>query len=88
MLASNAAEQAELPASCTLRVPLGDGEVESIADHLIELAGNAERLAELQAAAREFVDTEAHWSLCAKRYAGYLASFPAHRGARGTTSAG
>ena len=88
VLASNAAEQAELPASCTLRVPLGDGEVESIADHLIELAGNAERLAELQAAAREFVDTEAHWSLCAKRYAGYLASFPAHRGARGTTSAG
>ena len=79
VIASDAAEQAELPAGCTLRVPLGDGEVEAIADHLVQLAGDPARLKELQAAARDFVDTEAHWSLCAARYAEHIRGCPAHR---------
>ena len=82
VIASDAAEQAELPGSCTLRVPLGAGEIEAIAAHLVELAAHPERLAELQAATRRFVDDECHWSHCAKGYVEALRSAPAHGGAR------
>ncbi len=82
VIASNAAEQKELPDSCTLKVPLEDGEVEELARTLVELRDDPRRRAELEAAARRFVEEECHWSIVAKRYVEHLETFPRARSAR------
>lgn len=88
VIASNAGEQRELPESCTLKVPLGEGEVEAIAAELVRLHDDRVALAKLQQAARDFVDAECHWSHCAAKYAQYLEQFPRPRvrGSRATAA--
>ncbi|MEW6072018.1 MAG: glycosyltransferase [Planctomycetota bacterium] len=83
VIASDAAEQRELPDSCTVKVPLGAGEVETLARILIDLRNDPARLARLEAGAREFVERECHWSIVARRYAELLESFPRPRIPRG-----
>lgn len=79
VIASNASEQRELPDSCTIKVPLGEGEVEAIAAELVRLHDDRAELVRLQLAARDFVNRECHWSHCAAKYAEYLAEFPRPR---------
>jgi glycosyltransferase involved in cell wall biosynthesis len=87
VIASNAGEQRELPDSCTIKVPLGEGEVEGIAAELVRLHDDRVALGRLQKAARDFVDDECHWSHCAAKYAEYLAKFPRPRVASSRTRA-
>jgi glycosyltransferase involved in cell wall biosynthesis len=87
VIASNAGEQRELPDSCTIKVPLGAGEVEGIAAELVRLHDDRVALGRLQKAARDFVDTECHWSHCVAKYAGYLEKFPRPRSASSRTHA-
>ncbi len=82
VIASDAAEQKELPDSCTVKVPLDGVEVEALARTLVELRDDPHRRAELEAAARRFVDEECHWGIVAKRYVEHLESFPRARSAR------
>ncbi len=82
VIASDAAEQVELPDSCVQKVPLGEGEVETIARSLVQLARAPERVAALEAATRAFVEEHCHWSLVAARYTALLGEFPRHRSAR------
>lgn len=79
VIASDAAEQRELPDSAVVKVPLGEGEVEGIARALVQLRDDREKLAELERGVRDFVDTECHWSVVAKQYADFLESFPPAR---------
>ncbi|QDU65767.1 glycosyltransferase family 4 protein [Engelhardtia mirabilis] len=80
VIASNAAEQRELPDACTIKVPLGEGEVDAVARAMVELRDDAARVERLSAAARAFVDDECHWSHCADRYVTYLERAPRPRG--------
>jgi glycosyltransferase involved in cell wall biosynthesis len=80
LIATDAAEQAELPDSCIMKVPLGRGEVEAIGDTLIELLENPKRCQELESAVRSFVEEECHWRVVAKQYFEYLERMPPPRG--------
>jgi len=82
VIATDAAEQRELPDSCTVKIPLGESEIPELARTLMELADDPERLVELERGARHFVENECHWRIVAKRYAEHLASFPPARSAR------
>jgi glycosyltransferase involved in cell wall biosynthesis len=82
VIASDAAEQRELPSACTVKVPLGDGEVKGIAKELVALSSDAPRRAALESAVRQFVRTECHWGVVATKLLGHLERFPAARGAR------
>ncbi|TAJ16122.1 MAG: glycosyltransferase [Planctomycetota bacterium] len=82
VLASDAAEQSELPDACTVKVPLGAGEVEAIARELVALRGDAPRRERLEAAVRGFVSTECAWRQCARQYVELLERFPAARASR------
>ena len=76
VIASDAAEQSELPDQCTVKVPLGEGEVEAVARALVELRDDPGRLAQLSRGAREYVDTTCHWSHCADGYLELLERAP------------
>jgi glycosyltransferase involved in cell wall biosynthesis len=82
VLASDAAEQAELPDRCTVKVPLGDGEVEAIARELLALRADPARLGRLELEARAFVNAECSWQACAAKYLEYLEHFPPARASR------
>ncbi len=82
VIASDAAEQRELDERCALKVPLGEGEVERLAELLVALAERPERLRRMEADVRRFVDEECHWSRVAERYAELLARFPPARAGR------
>lgn len=82
VIASDAAEQRELPDACVLKVPLGDGEVDAVARAFVELRDDPARVERMAAAARAFVDGECHWSHCADRYVAHLERAPRPRGAR------
>jgi glycosyltransferase involved in cell wall biosynthesis len=82
VIASDAAEQRELPASCVVRVPLGEQEVAVLARELVALRDDPARRDRLEEGVREFVRTQCHWSVTARQYAEYLASFPRARAAR------
>jgi glycosyltransferase involved in cell wall biosynthesis len=82
VIASDAAEQKELPDACVVKVPLGAGEVEALARVLVDLRDDPARRAALEAATRRFVDEHCHWSIVAQRYAEHLATFPRARSAR------
>ena len=79
VIATDAAEQQELPDDCVPKVPLGEGEVEAIAHLFVELASNPTLRAQHEEAARRYVDTDCAWELVGASYARYLASFPAPR---------
>jgi len=78
VIASDREEQAELPSTCVLKVAPGQGEVDALGRHFVELADDPERRRALEHAARTFVDSECHWSHCARQYADFLQSGPAH----------
>ena len=78
VVASEAGEQAELPDTCVLKIPHGEEEVQRLAGVMVELGDDPERLAVMEAAAREYVERTSHWSLAAERYAALLEAFPAH----------
>ena len=82
VIASDAAEQRELPDSCVVKVPLGKDEVPQLARLLVELRDDPERRAALERAVRDFVEEECHWSLCAAKYAHFLERFPRARAAK------
>ncbi len=82
VIASDLAEQRELPDSCVLRVAPGADEVQQLSRLFLDLAGDVERRAKLEAAARDFVAGECSWSTVAARYAENLARFPRPRAAR------
>lgn len=79
VIVSDAAEQCELPDDCTVKIPLGEGEVEGLASALVDLAKAPARRDALEIAVRRFVDEECHWSKMAEQYAGYLQRFPGPR---------
>jgi len=79
VIASDAAEQRELPDACTLKIPLGEGEVETLARTIGSLADDPERRGRLEGATRKFVEGECHWGIVAKRYVEYLERFPGPR---------
>jgi len=79
VIVSDAAEQCELPDACTVKIPLGAGEVESLAGALVDLAKDPARRQNLEAAVRRFVDEECHWGKMAEQYAQYLERFPGPR---------
>ncbi len=76
VIASDAAEQVELPETCVVKVPLGGDEVPRVARALVELRDDAGWRARLEHGAREFVRTECHWSLVARRYLEHMEGFP------------
>jgi glycosyltransferase involved in cell wall biosynthesis len=82
VIASDAAEQRELPAGCVVRVPLGEGEVAVLARELVALRDDPARRDRLEENVREFVRTQCHWSVTARQYAEYLATFPRARASR------
>ena len=79
---SNACEQAELPDSCVVKIPLDDTEVSSLAKTFVELRDDESRRASLEKATRDFVENECHWGIVAKQYADYMEGFPRPRCSR------
>lgn len=82
VIASDAAEQRELPDDCVVKVPLEGDEVPRLARLLVELRDDPARRVRLEAAVRRFVEGECHWSVCADRYVEHLGRFPRARAAR------
>ena len=82
VIASDAAEQTELPDACVVKIPLGAEEVPALARTLVELRDDPARRVALEGAVRDFVREECHWGIVAKRYAEYLAAFPPPRATR------
>jgi len=79
VIASDAAEQRELPDSCVAKVPLGEGEVGQLAELIRDLADDPERRHKLEQEVRRFVNEECHWKVVAKQYANFLEAFPKPR---------
>ncbi|MEO0649120.1 MAG: glycosyltransferase family 4 protein [Planctomycetota bacterium] len=77
VIASDAAEQSELPDQCTVKVPLGEGEVDAVAKALVDLRDDPQRLAALSQGARDYVNSTCHWSHCADGYVALLERAPA-----------
>jgi len=82
VIASDAAEQQELPSDCVVRVPLGTDEVASLAREFVALRDDAGRRARLETGVRRFVSEECHWRVVAAKYATHLAAFPRPRSSR------
>lgn len=82
VIASDAAEQKELPEDCVVRVPLGSGEVETLARELVALRDDPSRRDRLESGVRAYVRTACHWKVVARQYAEYLRSFPRARASR------
>ena len=76
VLATNAAEQQELPDDVAIKIPLGGDEVGVLAAKLVELASDPAERERREAAVRRYVDEECHWSHMAAKYAEYLHAFP------------
>jgi len=56
VIVSDYAQFAELPGDVAVKIPLGDGEVESLAGEVARLLGEPSRLEEMARASREFVE--------------------------------
>ena len=82
VIASDAAEQQELPDSCVVKIPLGEHEVETLARELVGLRDAPQRRDRLEEEVRRFVTDQCHWRVVARQYAEYLGSFPGPRAAR------
>ncbi len=79
VIASDVAEQRELPEACVTRIAPGSDEVSALARCIATLHDDPDLRAVQEAAARRFVDEECHWSHVARRYAELLEALPAHR---------
>jgi glycosyltransferase involved in cell wall biosynthesis len=86
VIASDLAEQRELPESCVARIAHGPGEAAALARRLLDLAEDRSRIERMASAAREFVETQCHWSHTAAGYARFLDGIPAPRGSRSRLS--
>jgi glycosyltransferase involved in cell wall biosynthesis len=82
VIASDAAEQKELPDSCVMKIPLGADEVPSLARTFVSLRDDPARRRELEAEVLRFVETECHWGIVARRYAEAMQKFPRARASR------
>jgi glycosyltransferase involved in cell wall biosynthesis len=82
VIVSDAAEQRELPDAAVVRVPLGEGEVETMARELVALRDDAPRREALEAGVRRFVEEQCHWSKVARKYVEYMETFPRARASR------
>jgi glycosyltransferase involved in cell wall biosynthesis len=82
VIASDAAEQTELPPACVVRVPLGRDEVEVLARELVALRDDTARRQHLEASVREYVRSTCHWRVVARQYHEYLQGFPRARASR------
>jgi len=82
VIASELAEQAELPASCVLKVAAGPAECDTLAATLLRVRRDAELRRGMEAAARAFVERECHWSHVARGYLELLRGTPLRSSAR------
>ena len=82
VIASDAAEQKELPQDCVVRVPLGEGEVEALARAFVELRDDPARRERLEERVRAYVRESCHWRVVARQYHEYLSAFPRPRASR------
>ena len=82
VIATDAAEQSELPDACVLKVPLGGTETDELARHLVRLRDDPDELRGLERNVRKFVEDECHWGICARRYFEHMERFPVARAAR------
>jgi glycosyltransferase involved in cell wall biosynthesis len=82
VIASDSAEQKELPDGCVVRIPLGKDEVEVLARELVALRDDPGRRDRLEANVRRFVRTQCHWNVVARQYAEYMRAFPRARASR------
>ncbi|MEX1025253.1 MAG: glycosyltransferase [Planctomycetota bacterium] len=76
VLASDGAEQRELPDDVAVKIPLGADEVPVLAERLLQLASDPAERARREEAVRRYVDEHCHWSLMAAKYADHLSGFP------------
>ena len=79
MVTSDRGEQAEWPEACVRRVPVGEGEVASLQELIVGLAGDRESRLQAETAAREFVRDTSSWERVGASYAKLLALLPCHR---------
>ncbi len=82
VIATDAAEQRELPDACVIKVPLEGDEVPALARELVRLRDDPGRRERLESAVRRFVQDECHWTVVARRYAEHLRAFPRARVSR------
>jgi glycosyltransferase involved in cell wall biosynthesis len=82
VIASDAAEQQELPRECVVHVPIGVGEVAALARQLVALRDDPEWRERLERNVRAYVESQCHWKVVARQYHEYLASFPRPRASR------
>lgn len=76
VLATDAAEQHELPDDVAIKIPMGGDEVDVLAAKMVELASNPELRKKYETAVRRYVEDECHWKHMARKYADYLSAFP------------
>jgi len=79
VVTSDRGEQAEWPEACVRRVPVGEGEVASLQELIVGLAGDRESRLQAETAAREFVRDTSSWERVGASYAKLLALLPCHR---------
>ena len=79
VVASDLAEQRELPDACVLKLPQDADEIPRLARWLVELHDDRARLARMERAADEHVRTRAAWRLVAARQLEALQRFPRRR---------
>lgn len=82
VIASDAAEQRELPDDCVVRIPSDASEVDVLARELVALRDDPERRDRLEANVRQFVKTGCHWRVVARQYAEHMRTFPRARATR------
>lgn len=76
VIASDLAEQRELPDACVLKLPQDAMEVERLARWLVRLHDEPDRLRAMERAADEHVRARAAWSVVARRQLEVLESLP------------
>lgn len=82
VIISDREEHRDLPEQACPRVPVGEGEVETLAKLLAELASDPARRDRMERAARAHVEGTAHWGRVADLYLEALDAFPNARAAR------
>lgn len=86
VIVSEIGENAELPDGCLVRIPQDESdpraEVEALARAFVELRNDPGRLRGLEAAAREAVDSQLHWSKVAAAYIEHMHLYPRARASR------
>jgi len=82
VIVSDLPELSALPDGAVLRVPAGEGEAETLCEHIVSLSEDRALAGEMERAARAYVDEEAHWSHVADALVEALKVFPTPRFSR------